>query len=301
MNFSELKQHYVGKYIFLLKDEEKGYVWEIETFFMELHKAIEGIGRVGFKFRERKRNNENKGIGFYKIVDMQKRGNDIFAYVDMVTLITPKDHLPLYHKEMLLLDLLYSSQQTCSIDTYNWKDLDKRDSAEYEEDIILLNFMDVIHECNCFKLREYLRSNGYRDEKVPVPDRVIALIESNGITDGSVILNVISEPSKMMRYADRINTLAVFYDLKTDFPELYNKLDKQFNIYDYDFKNKLYDYFCRAHVKYKKYYGPSEEDISMEDEMKAVFRYEQVKKEHEKEKRDAKGKLKRKELINEKY
>lgn len=292
MNFSELKQHYVGKYIFLLKDEEKGYVWEIETFFMELHKAIEGIGRVGFKFRERKRNNENKGIGFYKIVDMQKRGNDIFAYVELITLITPKDHLPLYHKEMLLLDLLYSSQQTCSIDT-NWKDLDKRDSAEYEEDIILLNFMDVIHECNCFKLREYLRSNGYRDEKVPVPDRVIALIESKGITDGSVILNVITEPSKMMRYADWISRLAVFYDLKTDFPELYNKLDKQFNIYDYDFKNKLYDYFCRAHVKYKKYYGPSKEDISMEDEMKAVFRYEQVKKEHEKEEKRRKRKAKK--------
>lgn len=293
MNFSELKQHYVGKYIFLLKDEEKGYVWEIETFFMELHKAIEGIGRVGFKFRERKRNNENKGIGFYKIVDMQKRGNDIFAYVDLVTLITPKDHLPLYHKEMLLLDLLYSSQQTCSIDTYNWKNLDKRDSVEYEEDIILLNFMDVIHECNCFKLREYLRSNGYRDEKVPVPDRVIALIESKGITDGSVILNVISEPSKMMRYADWISTLAVFNNLKTDFPELYDKLDKQFNIYDYDFKNKLYDYFCRAHVKYKKYYGPSKEDISMEDEMKAVFRYEQVKKEHEKEEKRRKRKAKK--------
>lgn len=256
MNFSELKQHYVGKYIFLLKDEEKGYVWEIETFFMELHKAIEGIGCVGFKFRERKRNNENKGIGFYKIVDMQKRGDDIFAYVELITLITPKDHLPLYHKEMLLLDLLYSSQQTCSIDNYNWKNLDKRDSAEYEEDIILLNFMDVIHECNCFKLREYLRSNGYRDEKVPVPDRVIALIESKGITDGSVILNVITEPSKMMRYADWISRLAVFYDLKTDFPELYNKLDKQFNIYDYDFKNKLYDYFCRAHVKYKKILRP---------------------------------------------
>ena len=256
MNFSELKQHYVGKYIFLLKDEEKGYVWEIETIFMELHKAIEGIGCVGFKFRERKRNNENKGIGFYKIVDMQKRGDDIFAYVELITLITPKDHLPLYHKEMLLLDLLYSSQQTCSIDTCNWKDLDKRDSAEYEEDIILLNFMDVIHECNCFKLREYLRSNGYRDEKVPVPDIVIALIESKGITDGSVILNVITEPSKMMRYADWISRLAVFYDLKTDFPELYNKLDKQFNIYDYDFKNKLYDYFCRAHVKYKKILRP---------------------------------------------
>ena len=224
---------------------------------------------------------------------MQKRGNDIFAYVDLVTLITPKDHLPLYHKEMLLLDLLYSSQQTCSIDTCNWKDLDKRDSAEYEEDIILLNFMDVIHECNCFNLREYLRSNGYRDEKVPVPDRVIALIESKGITDGSVILNVISEPSKMMRYADWISTLAVFNNLKTDFPELYDKLDKQFNIYDYDFKNKLYDYFCRAHVKYKKYYGPSKEDISMEDEMKAVFRYEQVKKEHEKEEKRRKRKAKK--------
>lgn len=293
MNFSELKQHYVGKYIFLLKDEEKGYVWEIETIIMELHKAIEGIGCVGFKFRERKRNNENKGIGFYKIVDMQKRGNDIFAYVELVTLITPKDHLPLYHKEMLLLDLLYSSQQTCSIDTYSWNGVYKRDSAEYEEDIILLNFIGVIHECNCFKLREYLRSNGYGDEKVPVPDRVIALIESKSITDGSVILNVISKPSKMMKYADWISTLAVFYDLKTDFPELYNKLDKQFNIYDYDFKNKLYDYFCRAHVKYKKYYGPSKEDISMEDEMKAVFRYEQVKKEHEKEKKRRKRKAKK--------
>lgn len=293
MNFSELKQHYVGKYIFLLKDEEKGYVWEIETIFMELRKAIEGIGCVGFKFRERKRNNENKGIGFYKIVDMQKRGNDIFAYVDLVTLITPKDHLPLYHKEMLLLDLLYSSQQTCSIDTYNLKDLDKRDSAEYEEDIILLNFMNVIHECNCFKLREYLKSNGYRDEKVPVPDKVIALIESRGITDGSVILNVITEPSKMMRYADWISTLAVFNNLKTDFPELYDKLDKQFDSYAYDFKNKLYDYFCRAHIKYKKYYGPSEEDISMEDEMKAVFRYEQVKKEHEKEEKRRKRKAKK--------
>ena len=295
MNFSELKQHYVGKYIFLLKDEEKGYVWEmeIETMFMELHKAIEGIGCVGFKFRERKRNNENKGIGFYKIVDMQKRGDDIFAYVDLITLITPKDHLPLYHKEMLLLDLLYSSQQTCSIDTEAWESLDKRDQAEYEEDVVLLEFMNETYECNSFKLREYLRSNGYGDEKVPVPDRVIALIESKGITDGSVILNVISEPSKMMRYADWISTLAVFYDLKTDFPELYNKLDKQFNIYDYDFKNKLYDYFCRAHVKYKKYYGPSKEDISMEDEMKAVFRYEQVKKEHEKEEKKRRRKAKK--------
>ena len=260
---------------------------------MELRKAIEGIGCVGFKFRERKRNNENKGIGFYKIVDMQKRGNDIFAYVDMVTLITPKDHLPLYHKEMLLLDLLYSSQQTCSIDTYNLKDLDKRDSAEYEEDIILLNFMNVIHECNCFKLREYLKSNGYRDEKVPVPDKVIALIESRGITDGSVILNVITEPSKMMRYADRVSTLAVFNNLKTDFPELYDKLDKQFDSYAYDFKNKLYDYFCRAHIKYKKYYGQSKDDISMEDEMKAIFRYEQVKKEHEKEEKRRKRKAKK--------
>lgn len=293
MNFSELKQHYVGKYIFLLKDEEKGYVWEIETIFMELHKATEGIGCVGFKFRERKRNNENKGIGFYKIVDMQKRGDDIFAYVDLITLITPKDHLPLYHKEMLLLDLLYSSQQTCSIDTAVWESLDKKDPAEYEEDVVLLNFMDIIHECNCFKLREYLRSNGYGDEKVPVPDRVIDLIESKGTTDGSVILNVISEPSKMMRYADYISNLYVFYNLKTDFPELYNKLDKQFDSYAYDFKNKLYDYFCRAHVKYKKYYGPSKEDISMEDEMKAVFRYEQVKKEHEKEEKKRKRKNKK--------
>lgn len=293
MNFSELKQHYVGKYIFLLKDEEKGYVWEIETMFMELHKAVEGTGCVGFKFRERKRNNENKGIGFYKIVDMQIRGDNIFAYVELVTLITPKDHLPLYHKEMLLLDLLYSSEQTCLIDTYMCSTLKKSNPSEYEEDTVLLEFMNETYECNCFKLREYLRSNGYGDEKVPVPDRVIALIESNGITDGSVILNVISEPSKMMRYADWISTLAVFYDLKTDFPELYNKLDKQFNIYDYDFKNKLYDYFCRAHIKYKKYYGPSEEDISMEDEMKAVFRYEQVKKEHEKEEKKRRRKAKK--------
>ena len=43
----------------------------------------------------------------------------------------------------------------------------------------------------------------------------------------------------------------------------------------------------------KKYYGPSEEDISMEDEMKAVFRYEQVKKEHEKEEKKRRRKAKK--------
>ena len=293
--FEELKRKYIGKYVFLLKDK-KGYLYEVEKSFLEIVKAIEGVGYVGFKFRETKRDNENKGIGFYKIIDMQKRGNDIFAYVEFVTLITHEDNISLYKKTIMLFELLYSNPQTLLVeDLFSIEPFSKRDPIEYEADTILIECMEAIHECNCFKLREYLRSNGYGDEKVPIPDRVIDLIESKGITDGSVILNVISEPSKMMRYADYIGTLYVFNNLKTDFPELYNKLDKQFDSYAYDFKNKLYTYFCRAHAKYKKYYGTSAEELSMEDEMKAVFEYERIKKQHEKEQK----KRRRKEKKNE--
>ena len=293
--FKESKQKYIGKYIFLLKDK-KGYLYEVEKFFLEIGKATEGISYVGFKFCETKRNNENKGIGFYKIVNIQKSGDDIFAYVEFVTLITHEDNIVLYKKEIMLFELLYSNPQTLLVDDlFSLKPFSKRDPIEYEADIILIECMNEKSECNCAKLREYLEANGFRDKCVSIPYRAVKLIEKKHITDGSIIVDILSTPSKMMEYARYTFDAIAFDNLRTDFPELYNKLDKQINIYDFGALAKLYDYFCRAHTKYKKYYGPSAEELSMEDEMKAVFEYERVKKQHEKEQK----KRRRKEKKNE--
>ena len=257
---------------------------------------MEGIGYVGFKFREQKRSNENKGIGFYKIVNMQKRGDDIFAYVEFVTLITPEDTIALYKKTIMLFELLYSNPQTLLVDDlFSIKPFSKRDPIEYEADVILIECMEEKFECNCAKLVEYLEANGFSDKCVSIPHRAVKLIEKKHITDGSIIVDILSTPSKMMEYARYTFDAIAFDNLRTDFPELYNKLDKQINIYDFGALAKLYDYFCRAHTKYKKYYGPSAEELSMEDEMKAVFEYERIKKQHEKEKK----KRRRKEKKNE--
>ena len=293
--FEESKQKYIGKYVFLLKDK-KGYLYEVGKSFLEIRKAIEGVGYVGFKFRETKRDNENKGIGFYKIIDMQKRGNDIFAYVEFVTLITHEDNISLYKKTIMLFELLYSNPQTLLVDDlFSIKPFNKRDPIEYEADTIILECMEEKFECNCAKLREYLEANGFRNKCLYIPYRAVKLIEKKHITDGSIIVDILSTPSKMMEYARYTFDAIAFDNLRTDFPELYNKLDKQINIYDFGALAKLYDYFCRAHTKYKKYYGPSAEELSMEDEMKAVFEYERIKKQHEKEQK----KRRRKEKKNE--
>lgn len=294
--FEELKQKHIGKYVFLLKDK-KGYLYEVEKRFLEITKATEGIGYVGFKFRETKRDNENKGIGFYKIIDMQKRGNDIFAYVEFVTLITHEDNIALCKKTIMLFELLYSNPQTLLVDDlYSIKSFSKRDPIEYEADTILIECMAEKFECNCAKLMEYLEANGFSDKCVSIPYRAVKLIEKKHITDGSIIVDILSTPSKMMGYAKYVFDAIVSDNLKTEFPELHNKLDKQINVYEFGVLQKLYDYFCRAHIKYKKYYGPSAEELSMEDEMKAVFEYERVKKQHEKEQK----KRKREEKKNEK-
>ena len=295
--FEESKQKYIGKYVFLLKDKKKGYLYEVEKSFLEIGKATEGIGYVGFKFRETKRSNENKGIGFYKIVNMKKSGDDIFAYVEFVTLITHEDNIALYKKTIMLFELLYSNPQTLLVDDlFSIKPFNKRDPIEYEADTIILECMEEKFECNCAKLREYLEANGFRNKCLYIPYRAVKLIEKNHITDGSIIVDILSTPSKMMEYARYVYNLMLTGELKTSFPELHNKLDKQFNVYEYDALDKLYDYFCRAHTKYKKYYGPSAEELSMEDEMKAVFEYERVKKQHEKEQK----KRRREEKKNEK-
>lgn len=294
--FEESKQKYIGKYVFLLKDKKKGYLYEVEKSFLEIGKATEGIGYVGFKFREQKRSNENKGIGFYKIVNMKKSGDDIFAYVEFVTLITHEDNIALYKKTIMLFELLYSNPQTLLVDDlFSIKPFSKRDPIEYEADTILIECMEEKFECNCAKLMEYLEANGFSDKCVSIPYRAVKLIEKKHITDGSIIVDILSTPSKMMEYARYTFDAIAFDNLRTDFPELYNKLDKQINIYDFGALAKLYDYFYRAHAKYKKYYGPSAEELSMEDEMKAVFEYERAKKQHEKEQK----KRRRKEKKNE--
>ena len=297
--FEESKQKYIGKYIFLLKDKKKGYLYEVEKSFLAIGKATEGIGYVGFKFRETKRNNENKGIGFYKIVNMKKSGDDIFAYVEFVTLITHEDNIALYKKTIMLFELLYSNPQTLLVeDLFSIEPFSKRDPQTYEVDTIPIECMEEKFECNCAKLMEYLEANGFSDKCVSIPYRAVKLIEKNHITDGSIIVDILSTPSKMMEYARYVYNLMLTGELKTSFPELHNKLDKQFNVYEYDALDKLCDYFCRAHAKYKKYYGPSAEELSMEDEMKAVFEYERVKKQHEKEQKKRRREEKKKRNVH---
>lgn len=316
MNQSELKEKYIGKYIFLLKDEE-GYIWELEQYYDEgFQKAAEGIGYLGFIFIERKRTNDNKGIGFYKIVDICVKDHDTFAYVEFVALITSASRLPLYRPEILLFDILYSSSQTIKIDEFwSFNQYKKRNQSEYNSYVITYRVKDIIFECNCEALDELLQANGYSNGCIP--DRTIKFLEEHkpdhakrirGATRNqddirldledainvSTIMLAICKPSKMMEYAKELSSPRVFDLQKVIFPELYSKLSKQFDVLDWDITNKLYDYFCRAHTKFKKYYDTDTTNMTMKDEMRMVLSYEKEKKEKEKAERKAKRKASKK-------
>ena len=316
MNQSELKEKYIGKYIFLLKDEE-GYIWELEQYYDEgFQKAAEGIGYLGFKFRERKRTNDNRGIGFYKIVDICVKDHYTFAYVEFVALITSASLLPLYRQEILLFDILYSSSQTIKIDEFwSFNQCKKRNQSEYNSYVIAYRAKDLIFECNCEALDELLQANGYSNGCIP--DRTIKFLEEHkpdhakrmrGTTRNqddirldlgdainvSTIMLAICKPSKMMEYAKELSSPRVFDLQKVIFPELYSKLSKQFDVLDWDITNKLYDYFCRAHTKFKKYYDTDTTNMTMKDEMRMVLSYEKEKKEKEKAERKAKRKASKK-------
>lgn len=316
MNQSELKEKYIGKYIFLLKDEA-GYIWELEQYYDEgFQKAAEGIGYMGFIFVERKRTNDNKGIGFYKIVDIYVNGDNTFAYVEFVALIISASRLPLYRPEILLFDILYSSSQTIKIDEFwSFNQYKKRNQLEYNSYVIAYKVKDLILECNCEALDELLQANGYSNGCIP--DRTIKFLEEHkpdhakrmrGATRNqddirldledainvSTIMLAICKPSKMMEYAKELSSPRVFDLQKVIFPELYSKLSKQFDAHDLDITNKLYDYFCRAHTKFKKYYDTDTTNMTMKDEMHMVLSYEKEKKEKEKAERKAKRKAAKK-------
>ena len=309
-------QKFIGKYIFLLKDEE-GHIWELEQYYDEaFQKAAEGIGYLGFKFRERKRTNDNRGIGFYKIVDICVKDHYTFAYVEFVALITSASLLPLYRQEILLFDILYSSSQTIKIDEFwSFNQYKKRNQLEYNSYVIAYRAKDIILECNCEALGELLQANGYSNGCIP--DRTIKFLEEHkpdhakrirGATRNqddiqldledainvSTIMLAICKPSKMMEYAKELSSPRVFDLQKVIFPELYSKLSKQFDVLDWDITNKLYDYFCRAHTKFKKYYDTDTTNMTMKDEMHMVLSYEKEKKEKEKAERKAKRKASKK-------
>ena len=316
MNQSELKEKYIGKYIFLLKGEE-GHIWELEQYYDEgFQKAAEGIGYLGFVFIERKRTNDNKGIGFYKIVDICVNDYYTFAYVEFVALIISASRLPLYRPEILLFDILYSSSQTIKIDEF-WSvnQYKKRNQSEYNSYVITYRVKDIIFECNCEALDELLQANGYSNGCIP--DRTIKFLEEHkpdhakrmrGTTRNqdniqldledtinvSTIMLAICKPSKMMEYAKELSSPRVFDLQKVIFPELYSKLSKQFDVLDWDITIKLYDYFCRAHTKFKKYYDTDTTNMTMKDEMHMVLSYEKEKKEKEKAERKAKRKASKK-------
>ena len=326
-------QKFIGKYIFLLKDEV-GYIWELEQYYDEgFQKAAEGIGYLGFIFIERKRTNDNKGIGFYKIVDICVKDDNTFAYVEFVALITSASRLPLYRLEILLFDILYSSSQTIKIDEFwSFNQYKKRNQPEYNSYVIAYKVRDIILECNCEALDELLQANGYSNGCIP--DRTIKFLEEHKpghakrmrettrnqddmrldlgdainecktfatlkdtpvISDShpigvSTIMLAICKPSKMMEYAKELSSPRVFNLQKVIFPELYSKLSKQFDVLDWDITIKLYDYFCRAHTKFKKYYDTDTTNMTMEDEMKMVLEFERAKKEKEKAEKKARRK-----------
>lgn len=309
-------QKFIGKYIFLLKDEE-GHIWELEQYYDEaFQKAAEGIGYLGFKFRERKRTNDNRGIGFYKIVDICVKDHYTFAYVEFVALITSASLLPLYRQEILLFDILYSSSQTIKIDEFwSFNQYKKRNQLEYNSYVIAYKVKDLILECNCEALDELLQANGYSNGCIP--DRTIKFLEEHkpdhakrmrGATRNqddirldledainvSTIMLAICKPSKMMEYAKELSSPRMFDLQKVIFPELYSKLSKQFDVLDRDITGKLYDYFCRAHTKFKKYYDTDTTNMTMKDEMHMVLSYEKEKKEKEKAERKAKRKASKK-------
>lgn len=293
----ELKQ-YIGRYVFLLKDEEKRYVWEVEHNDSEIVKAIEGVGYVGFKFRERVRTDENKGIGLYKIIDIQVRKNDVFAYVDFVALITSHPTIPIHQPETMLFDILYASISTCEVDYHwNFEPYQRKNPADYDNSVIQYKTLTATVECNCEALDRFLQANGYYEGNIP--DRTIKFLEKNKLMGPTMIIETISQPSKMMAYAKELSDPKVFELQNIVFPELYDKLNKQSDVLDfllhgYDITEKLYDYFCRAHIKFGKYYGGYVADISMEDEMKMVLEFERAKKEKEKAEKKARRKAARK-------
>ena len=293
----ELKQ-YIGRYVFLLKDEEKGYVWEVENNDSEIVKAIEGVGYVGFKFRERVRTDKNKGIGLYKIIDMQIRNNDVFAYVDFITLITSHPAILTHRPEIMLFDIMYASILTCGVDDlWSFEPYQRKNPEDYNNSIIRYRAFNTTFECNCEALDRFLQANGYYEGNIP--DRTIKFLEKNKLMGPIMIIETISQPSKMMVYAKELSDPEVFESQNIVFPELYDKLNKQSDVLDfllhgYDITEKLYDYFCRAHIKFEKYYGGDVVDISMEDEMKMVLEYERAKKEKEKAEKKARRKAAKK-------
>lgn len=261
--------------------------------------ATEGIGYNWFSFIELNKNSQNIGIGLYRIHHLKIISDETFAYVEFISLLTQNEILSLENRDFILFDMIYSSDKVCIVDNVFELDnpFNKRNVEEYDSGIITYTHHDgTIEECNCDEFNKYLEGVE-QVEGDNNPDRVINLLSHNVISM-SALLDILTKPSKMLRYARRIKNPNNFESLKDTFPVLYNKLNAQFNPYDYGIENQLYDYFCRAHKKFLRYYeniieaGFYPSSISMEQELKEVFKYEKMKKDKEKEERRKKRKNK---------
>lgn len=294
-----------GKYVVLFWS--KTGLYECSKLFGVLDKASFDVGCSGGTFSFDKDDNASiskiKGLGLYKIVGSKKVSDYTIYFVKFVFRITEKDYIIIggadKTTESILLDFIYSSKNVIPIESLDDEEDSMKKNTEYMYNGGVISYYskysDSIKEFNCDNLNAFLH---FKNPDESYSDCAIRCIEEGKI-DVDYLVNIFSKPSKMLEYAKHVEEV---FDLglseaEKEFPLLYHKLSKNYDIFSTFFINDIYDYLIRAHKKYLKY-GFEDNAESMEEELKAVFGYEKDKKEKEKAEKKARRKAAKKKGAN---
>lgn len=298
MESTNLKKKYVGKYIILYRNESGLY--ECDKFYDIICKSSFDVGYTGFSFYLDKENlistSKSNGIGLYEIVNLKTINDFTICYVKFLFRFTLRDSIYLQSSSLkndaLLFLFIYSSKNVIPMeDMSDCSDIifNKNPEKIYNRGIISYysQYGTTISEFNCDALIPLLCN---KKPSESYPDCAIRYIKEGKLSVDEII-EFFSKPSKFKIYAKHVEEV---FDLglseaEKEFPLLYHKLSKNYDIFSAFFINDIYDYLIRAHKKYLKY-GFEDNAESMEEELNAVFDYEKSKKDKEKAERKAKRK-----------